>query len=75
MEETMGYYDEPETSEATVSFTCSNNECGHENKELEVSFYGSRFTEEIEVECEKCCLDTKVFIGDDSCHCGDRCVC
>jgi hypothetical protein len=72
----MGYYDEPETSEVTVSFTCSNDECNHENSEIEVAFFGSFIsTENIDVECEKCHLDTQVFIGDESCHCGDRCVC
>jgi hypothetical protein len=70
----MGYYDQPDTLDATVSFTCSNDECEYENKDVEVSVYA---TDEVaqDVECAKCGEYNTVSLVVEYCSCDVRCVC
>lgn len=72
----MGYYDEPDTLDTTVSFTCSNEECGHENEDVDVSVWATSDTAE-DVPCAKCGDLNTVKLGDDSgCICvSDYCRC
>jgi hypothetical protein len=70
----MGYYDEPQDYEITVSFTCSNPECEHENEDIETSV-GHLYVEDADVDCEECGTTNYVSLGDNSCHCGDHCRC
>ena len=67
----MGYYDEPNTYDLTVSFTCKS--CGHENIDMEVAST-SRWN--VNVECENCDFDSELNLEDESCRCPEeRCVC
>jgi hypothetical protein len=68
----MGYYDEPETIDTTVSFTCS--ECDYENENIDVCVYK---TEDVadDVECVTCGHYNKVSLVTEQCSCGDHCRC
>lgn len=68
----MGYYDEPEFYDITVSFECA--ECGHENEDVETAVSG-RFSTEAPADCTECGYENTVNIEDTTCHCGERCVC
>jgi hypothetical protein len=70
----MGYYDEPESYDATVSFTCSSEECGHENNDIEVAVF-SLSDEDVDVDCEKCSGSTRVSISRGSCCYQEHCRC
>lgn len=70
----MGYYDEPETIDTTISFTCSNEECGFENEDVEVCVYKNDDTAE-DVPCEKCEHLNTVDLTTEYCSCGDYCRC
>jgi hypothetical protein len=71
----MGYYDPPETYELVVSFTCSNDECEHENEDVE-AYSNYKFAEEVEVDCEKCGYSNTVSVGYSGCICNsDYCRC
>ena len=63
----MGYYDEPDTADVTVSFTCSNEECGHENEDIETSVWATSNT--ADVDCEKCQYENTVSLEDTGCVC------
>ena len=68
----MGYYDEPETLDTTVSFTCS--ECDYENEDIEVSIYSG--DEDVQdVECVVCGHLNDVSLITEHCSCGDYCHC
>lgn len=70
----MGYYDPPEYSESEVDFTCSNEECGHENESM--TAYYSKWDESAEVDCEKCGYSNTVSLGSSGCICvSDYCRC
>jgi len=73
-EKLMGYYDPPETTEVTVSFTCSNDECEHENEDVEVSIFSGDDNAE-NIECEKCGHYNTVSLAYEHCSCDVRCVC
>ena len=68
----MGYYDEPETLDTTVSFTCS--ECDFENEDIDVSVYQTDDTAE-DVECVVCGHYNTVSLVTEYCSCGDYCRC
>ena len=68
----MGYYDEPETLDTTVSFTCS--ECDYENEGTEVSVYVTDDSAQ-DVECVTCGHLNTVSLDTEHCYCGDYCRC
>ena len=70
----MGYYDQPEELDTTVSFTCSDEDCEHENSDVEVCVYKTDDTAE-DVPCEKCGHLNTVSLVTEYCSCGDYCRC
>lgn len=69
----MGYYDEPDTADVTVSFTCTDEECGHENKDIETSVWVTSNT--AEVDCEKCEYPNTVSLEYSGCVCAGQEFC
>lgn len=65
----MGYYDQPESVDVSLSFECS--ECGFENDKAD----GELLEGTCYATCEKCGEQNEWENDYEPCYCGDHCRC